>query len=200
MARPRSPSDGRPTTRPTPSARLSIPRMMARPRLGRHHGPTGNADLAATPKKEPDPCLQKILPRPCNLRARVRGIEARKPITAPRGTSWQAVDRAQASGPVVGSAQFHQSRLRTRRGARTAPSMSSCAHQRGRLSDGRNFKEIALPEKLVFTSGALDEKGKLLFEFLHTVTFVERDRKTALTIRSQRHQNNPGRRQIYQRL
>jgi uncharacterized protein YndB with AHSA1/START domain len=46
------------------------------------------------------------------------------------------------------------------------------------------FKEIVAPERLVFTSGPLDEKGNLLFEFLHTVTLVERKGKTMLTIRS----------------
>jgi uncharacterized protein YndB with AHSA1/START domain len=49
---------------------------------------------------------------------------------------------------------------------------------------GGEFREIVAPERLVFTSGALDERGRLLFEFLHTVTFVERTSKTALTIRS----------------
>jgi uncharacterized protein YndB with AHSA1/START domain len=49
---------------------------------------------------------------------------------------------------------------------------------------GGEFREIVAPERLVFTSGAMDEKGNLLFEFLHTVTFIERKGKTALTIRS----------------
>jgi uncharacterized protein YndB with AHSA1/START domain len=46
------------------------------------------------------------------------------------------------------------------------------------------FREVVAPERLVFTSGALDENGKLLFQFLHTVTFVERSGKTLLTIHS----------------
>ena len=49
---------------------------------------------------------------------------------------------------------------------------------------GGEFREILPPERLVFTSGALDEKGRLLFEFLHTVTFVERNGKTTLTTKS----------------
>jgi uncharacterized protein YndB with AHSA1/START domain len=49
---------------------------------------------------------------------------------------------------------------------------------------GGEFREIVAPERLVFTSGALDEKGKLLFEFLHSVTFEERKGKTKLTIHS----------------
>jgi uncharacterized protein YndB with AHSA1/START domain len=49
---------------------------------------------------------------------------------------------------------------------------------------GGEFREIVAPERLVFTSGALDAKGKLLFEFLHTVSLVERKGKTMLTIRS----------------
>jgi uncharacterized protein YndB with AHSA1/START domain len=49
---------------------------------------------------------------------------------------------------------------------------------------GGEFREIVAPERLVFTSGALDGKGKLLFEFLHTVTFTERKGKTMLTVQS----------------
>jgi uncharacterized protein YndB with AHSA1/START domain len=49
---------------------------------------------------------------------------------------------------------------------------------------GGEFREIAAPERLVFTSGALDEKMKRLFEFLHTVTFLEQKGKTVLTIKS----------------
>lgn len=49
---------------------------------------------------------------------------------------------------------------------------------------GGEFREVVAPERLVFTSGALDETGNLLFEFLHTVTFVERNGKTKLTIQS----------------
>ena len=49
---------------------------------------------------------------------------------------------------------------------------------------GGEFREVVAPERLVFSCGALDEKGKLLFEFLHTVTFVERNGKTKLTIQS----------------
>jgi uncharacterized protein YndB with AHSA1/START domain len=50
---------------------------------------------------------------------------------------------------------------------------------------GGEFREIVAPERLVFTSGALDKKGNLLFEFLHSVTFAERKGKTLLTIQSQ---------------
>src|SRR5271170_4851264 len=49
---------------------------------------------------------------------------------------------------------------------------------------GGEFREVAAPERLVFTSGALDAKGKMIFEFLHTVTFVERNGRTELTIHS----------------
>jgi len=49
---------------------------------------------------------------------------------------------------------------------------------------GGEFREIVAPERLVFTSGALDEKGKMLFEFLHTATFAERNGKTKLTLLS----------------
>ncbi len=49
---------------------------------------------------------------------------------------------------------------------------------------GGEFREVAPPEKLVFTSGALDEKGKLMFEFLHSLTLSEKNGKTLLTLRS----------------
>jgi uncharacterized protein YndB with AHSA1/START domain len=49
---------------------------------------------------------------------------------------------------------------------------------------GGEFREVAPPERLVFTSGALDERGKMVFEFLHAVTLVESNGKTTLTIRS----------------
>ncbi|HEY4417665.1 MAG TPA: SRPBCC family protein [Verrucomicrobiae bacterium] len=46
------------------------------------------------------------------------------------------------------------------------------------------YLEIIEPERLTYTSGALDEKGHQLFEFLHAVTFAERNGKTTLTITS----------------
>jgi uncharacterized protein YndB with AHSA1/START domain len=49
---------------------------------------------------------------------------------------------------------------------------------------GGEFREIVPPERLVISCGALDEKGKLLFEFLHTATFAEKDGKTRLTLHS----------------
>jgi uncharacterized protein YndB with AHSA1/START domain len=57
---------------------------------------------------------------------------------------------------------------------------------------GGAFREILPPERLVFTSGALDENGKLLFEILHTVTFEERPEKTVLTIKSRVTKTSPG--------
>ena len=44
------------------------------------------------------------------------------------------------------------------------------------------FREVVSPERLVFTSGALDEKNQFLFEQLQTVTFAERDGKTLVKI------------------
>ncbi len=44
------------------------------------------------------------------------------------------------------------------------------------------FKEIAAPERLVFTSSALDEKGEPIFETLDTVTFAEKGGRTELRI------------------
>jgi uncharacterized protein YndB with AHSA1/START domain len=49
---------------------------------------------------------------------------------------------------------------------------------------GGEFREVTAPEKLVFTSGAMDTNRKMLFEFLHTVTLAEHNRGTKLTIKS----------------
>ncbi len=49
---------------------------------------------------------------------------------------------------------------------------------------GGKFVEIAPPEKLVFTCGALDQKGVMLFEFEHRALFTEENGKTKLTLRS----------------
>ena len=49
---------------------------------------------------------------------------------------------------------------------------------------GGEFREIVTPEKLVLTTGALDGEGKMLFEFLHAATFVERNGKTDFTFQS----------------
>ncbi len=50
---------------------------------------------------------------------------------------------------------------------------------------GGKFHEVVAPEKLVTTTGALDEKGNLMFEFHHTLTLVgQPDGKTTLTMRS----------------
>ncbi len=49
---------------------------------------------------------------------------------------------------------------------------------------GGEFRELAPPERIVLTCGALDEQGNPLFEFLHSVTLTERNGKTLLTIRS----------------
>jgi uncharacterized protein YndB with AHSA1/START domain len=44
------------------------------------------------------------------------------------------------------------------------------------------FQEIVPPERLSFLSGAMDDKGNLLFEILNTVTFAEQAGKTTLTL------------------
>ena len=48
---------------------------------------------------------------------------------------------------------------------------------------GGEFREVIAPEKIVLSCGALDETGKMMFEFLHTVTLVERRGKTTLSIK-----------------
>lgn len=44
------------------------------------------------------------------------------------------------------------------------------------------FHEIVEPEKIVFTSAALDKNGRRLFEVLNTVTFLEENGKTKVHI------------------
>ena len=46
------------------------------------------------------------------------------------------------------------------------------------------FREIAAPERLVFTNVAVDEKGNPLLDGLTTVTFTEEGGKTKLTLRT----------------
>jgi uncharacterized protein YndB with AHSA1/START domain len=44
------------------------------------------------------------------------------------------------------------------------------------------FREIVVPERLVFTNQAVDAQGKTLLEGLATVTFAEQDGQTKLTL------------------
>jgi uncharacterized protein YndB with AHSA1/START domain len=46
------------------------------------------------------------------------------------------------------------------------------------------YREIVEPERLVVSSGALDEQGKPLFEVLTTATFADHGGKTELTLRA----------------
>jgi uncharacterized protein YndB with AHSA1/START domain len=46
------------------------------------------------------------------------------------------------------------------------------------------FHEIVAPERLVFSSSALDQNGEPLFEILNTVTFADEGGKTRLTVRA----------------
>jgi len=44
------------------------------------------------------------------------------------------------------------------------------------------FQEIVVPERLVFVSSALDDKGNSMFDVLSTVTFADERGETALTL------------------
>jgi uncharacterized protein YndB with AHSA1/START domain len=46
------------------------------------------------------------------------------------------------------------------------------------------FKEISVPERLVFVSSALDEKGNSMFDILNTVLFADQRGKTAVTLQA----------------
>jgi uncharacterized protein YndB with AHSA1/START domain len=66
------------------------------------------------------------------------------------------------------------------------PGGEMCIHMRG--PDGSvhvmraTFREVAKPERLVFTNNAYDEAGNVLLEGLTTVTFAEDGNRTKLTI------------------
>jgi uncharacterized protein YndB with AHSA1/START domain len=47
---------------------------------------------------------------------------------------------------------------------------------------GGSFVEVVPPERIVFTSVALDMDGRPMFENLNTVTFAEQDGKTVMTL------------------
>jgi uncharacterized protein YndB with AHSA1/START domain len=44
------------------------------------------------------------------------------------------------------------------------------------------YREIDEPDRLVFVAGALNEQGETMFEILNTVTFVEHEGRTTLTL------------------
>ncbi len=46
------------------------------------------------------------------------------------------------------------------------------------------YLEIIKPERITYTAGALNEKGAQLFEFLHVVTFGEKQGKTTLVMKT----------------
>jgi uncharacterized protein YndB with AHSA1/START domain len=49
---------------------------------------------------------------------------------------------------------------------------------------GGSFVEVAPPERLVFKSAALDEKGEAILESLNTVSFADEGGKTRLTMQT----------------
>jgi len=64
------------------------------------------------------------------------------------------------------------------------PSGSSCVRRTVGASDGGAFREVAEPERLVFTALGVDKDGKLLLKAHTTVTFTEDGGKTKLTLRA----------------
>ncbi|HEV2211841.1 MAG TPA: SRPBCC domain-containing protein, partial [Gammaproteobacteria bacterium] len=62
-------------------------------------------------------------------------------------------------------------------------------HMRG--PDGRvypmtgTYREIVKPQRIVFVSSPLDDKGKPMFEVLSTVSFAEEGDHTRVTVRAQ---------------
>ncbi len=56
---------------------------------------------------------------------------------------------------------------------------------------GGEFREVHPPERLLFTTGALNEEGNLIFEFLHELIFTERKNRTLLTLKSRVSKTTP---------
>jgi uncharacterized protein YndB with AHSA1/START domain len=54
------------------------------------------------------------------------------------------------------------------------------------------YRKIVEPKKIVFTSGAAGPDGKLLFEFLNTVTFTEKKGRTTLKLTTHLLNSTPG--------
>jgi len=54
------------------------------------------------------------------------------------------------------------------------------------------YREVVAPERLVFTSAALDEAGRALFQILNTVTFTEHAGRTTLTVHARVFDETPG--------
>ncbi|HTR40211.1 MAG TPA: SRPBCC domain-containing protein [Pseudomonadales bacterium] len=57
---------------------------------------------------------------------------------------------------------------------------------------GGEFREVVPPEKVSFVCGPLNEKGEMIFEFLHTVVLTEKNGKTKMTLSSQVLKTTPG--------
>lgn len=57
---------------------------------------------------------------------------------------------------------------------------------------GGRFHEVEPPERLVTTTGPVDEDGNFLFEIRHTMTLVENKGKTKLTMHSKVVKTSPG--------
>lgn len=53
------------------------------------------------------------------------------------------------------------------------------------------IREVLAPERIILTTGALDARGQLMFEFLHTVDFVAQGKRTVLTVRSRLIRSSP---------
>lgn len=56
---------------------------------------------------------------------------------------------------------------------------------------GGEFREVKPPEKVAFMCGPLNDKGAMIFEFLHTVTFAEEKGKTKMTLVSRALRTTP---------
>jgi uncharacterized protein YndB with AHSA1/START domain len=57
---------------------------------------------------------------------------------------------------------------------------------------GGEVRDVVAPEMMVSVTGALDGQGNFLFQFLHTLTLVERDGKTKLMMHSRVINTTPG--------
>ena len=112
----------------------------------------------------------------------IKEVTLRRTFDAPRGLVWQAWVDPEQMAQWFGPKGFDNPvcELDVRPGGKLLIHMRDA---NGAIYPCRGiFHEIAEPERLVFTSMAIDHDGRILIEALNTVIFEEQDGKTVLTL------------------
>lgn len=97
---------------------------------------------------------------------------------APRDLVFKARTEAEHLKRWWGAAWIRESRLRSGSAAGGAIRIAMRGPEGTIYPMTGIYREVVEPERLVFTSAALDEKGNPLFEVLNMVTFAEHGGKT----------------------